>query len=361
MFGMMNAYADWIEGYCPAMMKLCMPRRYINPHDYVNPRIMAAQMTSQWVRYAKEGKKALYGDQAFTGTLTVCDKLMQNEVPTYFVSKELLKAVAATDIPKDFTLNEITWPFPAMAFVLPISFMREFTGYVTPFVSYAVVPPGINVLEGSSDKTPILNDKGQPLLNMWYITFHGGNQPVDYVGQFTLNSNMYDVANCKEFKDCSADHPLRDLLHETFYNSVEPEPQQEHVLINKLHAIIPSLLLLLTSRPKLLESTNTLERPARVRKNGKSLDALWSPNFIGQAYRIPIANDDGAGVKRPHLRRGHYTWQVRGNRQDIYSISRMPLLKEGGIDWDMVSPEQREKFLASHERKLIDAIWVNYE
>ena len=46
----------------------------------------------------------------------------------YFVREEFARAIAATDLPHDFTLDDLHWPLPGMVVGFPPLFMLEYMG-----------------------------------------------------------------------------------------------------------------------------------------------------------------------------------------------------------------------------------------
>src|SRR5262245_55383992 len=51
--------------------------------------------------------------------------LLEYEVPTFYVSKELLAAAAQTDLPAELLLDAVPFPFPALVFMLPKGTIRH--------------------------------------------------------------------------------------------------------------------------------------------------------------------------------------------------------------------------------------------
>lgn len=45
--------------------------------------------------------------------------LIEKTVPTYFVSRGLMTALMNTDLPRDFSVEEMPWPLDSMLFCLP--------------------------------------------------------------------------------------------------------------------------------------------------------------------------------------------------------------------------------------------------
>jgi hypothetical protein len=46
-------------------------------------------------------------------------EVIRYKVPIYYVADAFLRAVAATDLPKDFTLHDLHWPMPGMVLGFP--------------------------------------------------------------------------------------------------------------------------------------------------------------------------------------------------------------------------------------------------
>jgi hypothetical protein len=58
----------------------------------------------------------------------VAYQVIRYNVPIYFIDAEFVRAVAATDLPHDFTLQDLHWPMSAMDVGFPSRFMREYLG-----------------------------------------------------------------------------------------------------------------------------------------------------------------------------------------------------------------------------------------
>jgi hypothetical protein len=58
----------------------------------------------------------------------VAYSVINHGVCPFFVHEPFLRAVAATDQPHDFTLDDLHWPLPGMVIGFPPGFMKEFLG-----------------------------------------------------------------------------------------------------------------------------------------------------------------------------------------------------------------------------------------
>ncbi len=59
----------------------------------------------------------------------VAYQLIRYRVPIYFIDQQFVRAVAATNLPHDFTLNDLHWPMPAMVVGFPAQYMQEYLGF----------------------------------------------------------------------------------------------------------------------------------------------------------------------------------------------------------------------------------------
>ncbi len=67
--------------------------------------------------------------QAEIAAHVVAYQLIRYRVPIYFIDQQFVRAVAATNLPHDFTLNDLHWPMPAMVVGFPAQFMQEYLGF----------------------------------------------------------------------------------------------------------------------------------------------------------------------------------------------------------------------------------------
>src|SRR5258708_13242058 len=55
-------------------------------------------------------------------------EVIRYKVPIYYVADGFLRAVTATELPKDFTLHDLNWPMPGLVLGFPVQFMHEYLG-----------------------------------------------------------------------------------------------------------------------------------------------------------------------------------------------------------------------------------------
>jgi hypothetical protein len=135
--------------------------------------------------------------------------------------------------------------------------------------------------------------------------------------------------------------------------------QADKELTERVSALMLKLLVILNMRPSLI-THGARERPRKVKHGRDWKSELWSANFIGCGYRLARERQGTHASQRSHIRRGHVTWQVTGPRTpDLFvSASVLPRNEQGGIDWEKIAPETREKFLRCHKRLWLEPVLI---
>jgi hypothetical protein len=100
---------------------------------------------------------------------------------------DFARAIAATDLPHDFTLDDLHWPLPGMVVAWPAGFMRETVGRDICYVyaanldagdhSVAACPAAPPSRSQSQSRLALLRDDGEHLAS-FVTAFHRDN-PVD--------------------------------------------------------------------------------------------------------------------------------------------------------------------------------------
>ena len=70
---------------------------------------------------------------------------MRYDVPTYYVSRELLAAALRTELPDDMVFEAIPFPFDALVFVLPKGTVHHPTDGDCPFLVLSRTSKGKNL------------------------------------------------------------------------------------------------------------------------------------------------------------------------------------------------------------------------
>lgn len=325
------------------------PRKIQTPPGYLSFKCVAAGL---WSAITECHFKAYNGIPQIDTEISacgVCYQVIDYGVPVYYVAEDFIRAVAATELPSDFIIGDLHWPMPAMVLGFPTRFMREYLGRETCYVNAATVDAMDNLV---CRKMPFLQPIMVPVARVgwhWY-TFDGQGNLGSYVGAYH-RSDRVDLA--------VASRDYVDYTHDSTPEQVKSDKEASELL----SALMLKLLVILNTRPSLVVP-GTCERKAKLSgKHPKS--ELWSPNIIGGAYHI-IRGPVGTGTHaspRWHWRKGHLTHQRKGafNNPDFISINSLPRTEKGEINWEVVSPETKEKFWACHERKWLEPTLINFD
>ncbi len=73
---------------------------------------------------------------------TIAYQVINQGLHVFYVRDEFARAVAATDLPHDFTLDDLHWPMPSMVVGWPAGFMQEAVGRDICYVYAASIDAG---------------------------------------------------------------------------------------------------------------------------------------------------------------------------------------------------------------------------
>jgi len=295
---------DHIKQAEPAFLHTAMPKRYNAPGNYPNFGKVFVPSAYQNAFLNTAG----YGtNETVNSGYTVFAKLAQYQVPVYYVAVGLCDALSATAPPNELMLDDIKWPMPAMVFMLPTAFSHKFFGRQVNFISAARFTAG----EDIPSPGEILTGKMQTV---------GVDSPCDQIIIY------YEAVEPKNglVSNYNSNSPVTRRVGDVFFDDIKyngeiwsPEQmfdvQEDGAFANRVFMFVVKMLLVMTARQSYVE-TGVEQRPAKM-KHGRLRDALWSPNYIGRAYKAK-SEDGGAGgthaSPRLHWRRGHIRNQPHG-------------------------------------------------
>ena len=224
-------------------------------------------------------------------------QVIRHRVTIFFVREEFARAVAATDLPHDFTLDDLHWPLPGMVVGFPTRFMLEYVGRDVCYVYAANCDAGdyqVPGLAGCPTVTVPQNKVG------WqFYAWRDGNLEsfvtsyyrVDRVDEAIANYGYTDYTGVKDSEGVAADR----------------------IATDRVSSLMLKLLVVLNTRPTLVQYGHC-ERPQRLKRGRVKQHELWAPNLIGWHYQPAPAADAGGTHASPrlHWRRGHIRSQRHG-------------------------------------------------
>ena len=274
---------------------LLEPRRILAPPGYHSIKCVSAGMFTLLGNRVFKEAVGLPQVPTEIAAHVIAYQVVRYRVPVYFVDEDFIRAVAATDLPHDFTLDDLHWPMPAMVLGFPARFMQEFLGRDVCYVYAANCDAG----DYSAPALP-----GCPTITVprakvgWqFYCWHEANLESfvssyfrgDRVDETIQNYNYTDYTGIKDEVGIATDKEIAD----------------------RLSALMLKLLVVLNTRPQLVEPARCV-RPGKV-KHGRVKHELWSPNLIGRGYRTARENCGGTHASpRLHWRRGHIRSQPHG-------------------------------------------------
>jgi len=275
---------------------------------------------------------------------TFCYRVLELRVPIYFVDEEFARAVAATQLPDDFTFGDLNWPQPGMVVGWPPRFLGEYTGREFCYVYAANCPEGSYRVKGLEGMPVIEVPEGRSKIGWFYYAWANG-RPECFVSAYLVKDKLTEGITGYTYTD--------------FMGEEAAKVQADKELTERVSALMLKLLVILNMRPSLITS-GAQQRPRRVKHAREWRHELWSANFIGQGYRLARQREGSHASPRIHIRRGHVTWQITGPRtaDSFISASTLPRNDRGIIDWEKVAPGARDKFLRCHKRLWLEPLLI---
>ncbi len=326
-----------------ARRALFEPRRVMTPEGFHSTKCAAAGL---YVLLTQARLAAADGEvlpTEVTGS-TFAYRVLEHHVPVYFVDEEFARAVAATQLPDDFTFGDLHWPQEGMVIGWPSRFMREYTDRELCYVYAANCPAGAYRPRGLPGMPVIEVPEGRSKIGWFYHAWSGG-RPECFVSAYLTKDKLAQA--------------LFDYAYTDFMGEQPGKVNADKELTERVSALMLKLLVVLNVQPSLI-SRGTEGRAERVKPGKVVKRELWSANFIGRGYRMARERTGTHASPRLHIRRGHVTWQVTGPRtaDGFIPASVLPRTDNGGIDWEQVAPDVRERFLRCHKRLWLEPVLI---
>lgn len=318
------------------------PRRIVPPGGYHSPRVIAASL---FTILGENGLKLQAGDFIAPTAITaqeIAYEVTNYDVPVYYVSESLTRAVAATELPSGIRIADLNWPMPAMVLGFPQRFMLEYLGLDVCYVYAAHLAAGPHRSK-HIPFAPVIETPADKVAWFWFSWSMRGLE--SFVSSFWTKDDI--------------DQTLAAYPYTDFTNAAPGVVAKNRDATDKVSALMLKLLCVLNWRENLIEPAHCI-RPARI-KGGVQRPALWAPNVIGRTYRPRREPATTAGTHaspRLHWRRGHAAFQVVGRREDLVPVALLPSIAKGEIDWSGVDESTRTRFWKSHRRVWIDPVLV---
>lgn len=264
---------DRIERDMPALWRVCYPRIYREPKcgRYYSAKKPARQLTIIGMKILQNlvAPSEIY-------EFHLASHLARFRVPMYWLSDSIAEALQKTTPPGAIDWYHMPMPFDAAVFMLPKGSLVHPTDGDVSFVCYARMPAGANF---ESKLVP-----GKP-----YCTLNGGmvlaaavesgyfihwNIPLDKYGPRVTMEELSGLMRQFSGNEHATAIQLRD-------GGMKPA---DFELGPTVAHFIFSTILLMTARPDLV-TTGKLTNKTPTKK-GREPKEFWSPNVIGEHYKL---------------------------------------------------------------------------
>ena len=325
----------------PLMLPSYEPKKRQAPGAYHSSKEIAAGLH---VMVGENAEDIASGKNVIPQRITaqaICYAVINQDVPVYYVADEFIRAVAATELPKDLRIEELKWPMPGLVFGFPTKFMHDYLGVDTCYV-YACQQwkkpmackyfPGAPEIEATQDRVSW----------MWYTWVNGRME--NFVSSYWNESLAEAITKDFDYTDWTG--ASKDVI------------AKNKEATDKVSLLMLKLLCVLNWRDGLI-GEEKLARPIKIRRGVRVGPAIWSPIIIGANYRQPRKIVEGTHASpQMHRRAAHWTYQAIGKKDEFVSVTALPRTPDGYIDWVKVDEATKQGFWRTHKRIWIDVAIV---
>jgi hypothetical protein len=236
--------------------------------------------------------------------------LLQFDVPTFYVSKELLATSARTDLPDNTFLDAVPFPFPASVFMFPKGTIRHPSEGECPYIVVSRVAKGQVFPLPLKDVTFTTTAADNSIVVSTYLpaecrSYH---KSISVVSGETMK-NAFERASAVPFE--IPGHRLSDT--EDIIANTDAD------FIDRLWLLGITLVFIMASGENLLESGVRL-KSVKPKNQADQPVEYWSPNYLGRVYQAETEGGDLESHQRPHWRKGHLKSQPHGPRLSLRKI-----------------------------------------
>jgi hypothetical protein len=305
-------FTGFLDKERPDWIQALIPRRINAPSEYWPQKVFAVATILAAIRNQvahDSGNKLDWIAAAVEGHAA---QLLPFEVPTFYVSKELLSAAARTDLPTDIFLDAVPFPFPALLFMFPKETIRHPDHGECPYLAVSRAEKGQVFSLPLKDFEIRATMAENAVMVTTYLPEECGyyHKTISVVSGETMKS-AFERASKVPF-----DVPGGHLFGGKYASS-----SVDADFVDRLWLLGVTLVLIMASGEKLLEYGVRL-KTVKAKQQGDRPVEYWSPNYLGRIYQAQGDNSSGEedGHRRPHWRKGHVKSQAYGPKHSLRRI-----------------------------------------
>ena len=301
---MMRALHETIP---PTTLSILEPKKRQAPGVYHSAKEIAAGMYVMLDENAAEFSAGRRPVPLRIVGQAICYEVINYDVPVYYVADQFIRAVAATELPKDLRIEELKWPMPGLVFGFPSKFMQDYLGVDTCYV-YACRQLNKPSVCKSLPGAPEIIATRDKVSWMWYSW---------------VNGNMENFVS-SYWNDVLAEAIIKDFDYTDWTGAPQDKVIKDREASDKVSLLMLKLLCVLNWRDGLI-GEEKIERAAKM-KRGIARPAIWSPIIIGANYRIarPAPGTGTHASPSLHRRSAHWTYQAIGKKSELVPVAALP-------------------------------------
>lgn len=304
------------DQHFPGLWKRCLPRVYDQLGRFHSPKYAAASLVNSVMaamRYGIETSPAIR-NQYITASL-----LDRHQVPTFFVTSNLLRAAAQTNLPPDMSWVDIPMPHPALLFVFEQGAVKHPEDGEISFVAIAR-PQAKDSIQHSQPGSPL-----GTMIDGGFMMLTAAHETAGF-DQYDLSMSERISPTIEDIKMVMQDEFQRPVNNPAFEDTISMAGQQFN---HWLTVLAIKLVLVMNARPEQV-SAGSHRRTVKSKHAGEAPIQFWTPNILGRSYVSESEVDHAAdphGKVRLHWRRGHFNRQPYGPNHSLRkTIWREPVL-----------------------------------
>ena len=259
-----------------SLWKQAYPRRVMSPPSYVNHQMVGVHLFHSMI-----GRKK--GDTGSVAPMVIL-VLERLNLPSYYITADLCRALLETDPPESLSMAELQWPVDGMVLMIPdLPEVREIFGGIPQFIAIA-------------------RYRGNTAMGL-------NTDAVAFTSALILDGRH---TTCDSFHPAFL--PLREIK-----KSMESDLNDKtgHRVVSKLMSLAVLSIMAMSARSDLVEEGALARKAKMTSKHPRDHEELWNPTWIGKTYRIASQGDGTHAKPRTHLRRGHMRMQVHGSDRSL--------------------------------------------
>jgi hypothetical protein len=302
-------HLDWLRALTP--------RRINAPAEYWPQKVLAVSSVNATMQnYVSIREHRTRPNPALAAVHGQAALLLPHEVPTYYVSRELLAAALRTELPDDMTFEAVPFPFDALVFMLPKGSVRHPTEGDCPFLVLS---------QTSKGQTLSLPIQG---LDFSVTAEQDAVLVTTYMPEAEFNVTYYKSvpllpgATIKQAFQQASSVPFSLIVNDELADNGEGVDLSAEDFVDKLWLLSITLLLIMVSGENLVER-GRLEKLRKPKAGVGKPTEFWSPNFLGRFYKSAAAGEregHSTSTQRLHWRRGHIKSQPHGPRHSLRKV-----------------------------------------